>query len=231
MSLRASAHTGVAIRVPAEKRCKPVGLRANSQLLRIRREKLLSVMSYRKEYGLPRRFAPRNDMQKVGRCARAQGRNDMQKLAGCLRVQERATMANLQCFSYSPKGLLFVLCCRRSYGLPRRGAAAPLLAMTCRNMRRACVCKNALPVYCRNWPLYPQKGAGWRQSKGVAALPAGDISIPQAGGETQGLFPHRAENRPHRGIFRRNRTLHSLRQKPGLPINRRPGFPTDRTPP
>ena len=76
-------------------------------------------------------------------------------------------------------------------------------AMTCRNMRRACVCKdamicnnlpgacvckNALPVYCRNWPLYPQKGAGWRQSKGVAALPAGDISIPQAGGKHKAFF-------------------------------------------
>ena len=31
-------------------------------------------MHYRKENGLPRRFAPRNDMQKVGRCARVQER-------------------------------------------------------------------------------------------------------------------------------------------------------------
>ena len=66
--------------------------RANSQFLRIRREKLLSVMSYRKEYGLPRRFAPRNDMLKTGRCARVQGRNDMQKVGRCARVQGRNDM-------------------------------------------------------------------------------------------------------------------------------------------
>ena len=79
-------------------------------------------MSYRKEYGLPRRFAPRNDMQKVGRCARVQGRNDMQKLAGCLRVQERAAMANPQPLLYSPKVLLLVLPHCKENGLPRRFA-------------------------------------------------------------------------------------------------------------
>ena len=84
MSLRTSAHTGAAIRVPAEMPGKTVVHRANSQLLRICREELLFVLCCCKENGLPRRFAPRNDMQKVGRCARVQGRNDMQKLAGCL---------------------------------------------------------------------------------------------------------------------------------------------------
>ena len=64
MSLRASAHTGVAIRVPAEMPGKSVVLRANSQLFRIRREELLFVMCCRRRNGLPRRFAPRNDMLK-----------------------------------------------------------------------------------------------------------------------------------------------------------------------
>ena len=64
-------------------------------------------MHYRKENGLPRRFAPRNDMQ---------------KLAGCLRVQERAAMANPQPLSYSPKVLLSAMPCRKEYGLPRRFA-------------------------------------------------------------------------------------------------------------
>ena len=70
------------------------------------------------------------------------------------------------------------------------GACGCKDAMICNNLPGACVCKNALPVYCRNWPLYPQKGAGWRQSKGggVAALPAGDISIPQAGGKHKAFF-------------------------------------------
>ena len=69
--------------------------------------------------GLPRRFAPRNDMlktgrcarvqgrndmQKVGRCARVQGRNDMQKLAGCLRVQRRNAVQNLAGYLHLPGG-------------------------------------------------------------------------------------------------------------------------------
>ncbi len=64
MSLRTSAHTGAAIRVPAEKLCKLAILRANLWRFSDSPEVLLSVMSYRREYGLPRRFAPRNDMQK-----------------------------------------------------------------------------------------------------------------------------------------------------------------------
>ncbi len=90
MSLRTSAHTGVAIRVPAGKPGKLVGLKANSLRLAYSPKVLLFVLPHCKENGLPRRFAPRNDMQKVGRCARVQGRNDMQKLAGCLRLPEGA---------------------------------------------------------------------------------------------------------------------------------------------
>ena len=42
--------------------------------------------------------------------------------------------ANSWRFSYSPKVVLFVLRCRKGNGLPRRGAAAPLLAMTSINL-------------------------------------------------------------------------------------------------
>ena len=68
MSLRTSAHTGAAIRVPAGKLYKLVILRANSQHFSDSPKVLLSVMPCRKEYGLPRRFAPRNDMLKFAAC-------------------------------------------------------------------------------------------------------------------------------------------------------------------
>ncbi len=48
---------------------KSVVLRANSQLFRIRREELLFGLCCRRSYGLPRRFAPRNDMQKFAACS------------------------------------------------------------------------------------------------------------------------------------------------------------------
>ena len=51
----------------------------------------------------------RNDMQKVGRCARVQGRNDMLKTGRCQRLQERITGANLQLFRISLK--CYVLFC------------------------------------------------------------------------------------------------------------------------
>ena len=95
---------------------------------------------------MPRRFAPRNDMQ---------------KLAGCLRVQERAAMANLQlfricpkyCFSFCPTARrtdchvasLLAMTCRRWAGV--RGCKD---AMTCKNLPGACVCKDAMP--CKTLP-------------------------------------------------------------------------------
>ena len=85
---RTLGRRGVAIRFPAEKPGKLAPLRANSQPLSYSPKVLLSAMPCRKENGLPRRFAPRNDMQ---------------KLAGCLRVQERAAMANSQLFRICPK--------------------------------------------------------------------------------------------------------------------------------
>ena len=64
-------------------------------------------MPHRRGYGLPRRFAPRNDMQKP---------------AACPREQLRAAMANLLRFPYSPEALLSATPHRRGYGLPRRFA-------------------------------------------------------------------------------------------------------------
>ena len=70
MSLRTSAHTGAAIRVPAGKLGKLALLQANPQHLSYSPEVLLSVAPCRREYGLSRRFAPRNDMQKIAACPR-----------------------------------------------------------------------------------------------------------------------------------------------------------------
>ena len=92
MSLRTSAHTGVAIRFPAEMPGKTVVHRANSQLLRICREELLFVMCCRKEYGLPRRFAPRNDMQRLAVCSRRKN-----VLQGQLRTRLRIHPAARPC--------------------------------------------------------------------------------------------------------------------------------------
>ena len=61
MSLRASAHTGVAIRFPAEKLGKSVGLKANSLRPAYSPKVLLYCYALPRGYGLPRRFAPRND--------------------------------------------------------------------------------------------------------------------------------------------------------------------------
>ena len=68
LSLRTSAHTGVAIRNPAGKLGKLALLRANSSCFSYLPKVFLFVLWYCKEYGLPRRFAPRNDMQKFAAC-------------------------------------------------------------------------------------------------------------------------------------------------------------------
>ena len=61
MSLRTSAHTGVAIRIPAGMPGKLAAVWANSWRFSDLPKVLLFVLCCRKEYGLPRRFAPRND--------------------------------------------------------------------------------------------------------------------------------------------------------------------------
>ena len=138
MSLRTSAHTGVAIRVPAEIPGKTVVHRANSQLLRICREELLFVLCCCKENGLPRRFAPRNDMLKTGRCQR---------------LQERITGANLQLFRICPK-YCFSFCptARRT-----DCHVASLLAMTCRRWAGVSVCKNVSPGQIRSFYVFAVK--------------------------------------------------------------------------
>ena len=67
------------------------------------------------ESGLPRRFAPRNDMQKS---------------AGRLRLQERSTRGNAQKVRIRRRYFLFVLSYRRRADCP----VASLLAMTCNNL-------------------------------------------------------------------------------------------------
>ena len=57
---------------PAGKLGKLVVLRANSLRLTNSPEVLLSVTPYRRRSGLPRRFAPRNDRQKLAACPRLQ---------------------------------------------------------------------------------------------------------------------------------------------------------------
>ena len=62
---------------------------------RIRPKYCCFVMPCRRGCGLPRRFAPRNDMQKLVRCQR---------------LQERPARANPQPVTYLPEVLLIVLC-------------------------------------------------------------------------------------------------------------------------
>ena len=89
MSLRTSAHTGVAIRVPAGKGNDKCAFGRIRSIFSYSPKVLLSVMLYCKENGLPRRCAPRNDMLKENRFCGCKNvvRNGMQRLAGCLRVQ------------------------------------------------------------------------------------------------------------------------------------------------
>ena len=129
MSLRTSAHTGVAIRIPAEKPGKSVVLRANSSCFSYSPKVLLLVLPHCKENGLLRRFAPRNDMQKFAACPRLQGRTTRQA-RNRLRIR-------LKCY---------VLFCAAA-GVTDCHVAS-LLAMTCRNLPRVRACKDAMT--CRN---------------------------------------------------------------------------------
>ena len=142
LSLRTSAHTGVAIRIPAEEPGKSVVLRANSSCFSYLPKVFLFVLWYCKEYGLPRRSAPRNDMQKLAACQRLQQRGAGQIRTHLPSLSLRTSAhtgvairipaeepgksvvlrANSSCFSYLPKVFLFVLWYCKEYGLPRRSA-------------------------------------------------------------------------------------------------------------
>ena len=171
MSLRTSAHTGVAIRVPAEKRCKPVGLKANSLRLAYSPKVLLFVLSHCKEYGLPRRFAPRNDMLKFAMylhsiwalpvyCRKA----SLQPLTRHRLLHVIANQCAHWCGNPFPRRntwqadccsgkfvMLFVFAQSiASRSAPLQGEAdchvASLLAMTCRNLPPVRACNYALPA-------------------------------------------------------------------------------------
>ena len=89
LSLRASAHTGVAIRIPAEEPGKLAAVWANSSCFSYLPKVFLFVLWYCKGNGLPRRFAPRNDMLKFAGCSHSNAlvRNDMRKVETCQRCQ------------------------------------------------------------------------------------------------------------------------------------------------
>ncbi len=174
MSLRTSAHTGVAIRVPAEMPGKLALLRANPQPLSYSPKVLLSAMPCRKECGLPRRFAPRNDMQKLAACQHNTWALPVYCRKASLQSQTRCRLQHVianQCAhlwqSASPQKCLaswhhfgqirspFRI--RPKYYSPLCPAArrtdchvASLLAMTCRNLPGVCVCKNVLPWQIRS---------------------------------------------------------------------------------
>ena len=80
---------------PAGKPDKLAAVWVNSLDIAYSPKVLLAVMLRCKENGLPRRFAPRNDMQKLVRCQR---------------LQERPARANPQPVTYLPEVLLIVLC-------------------------------------------------------------------------------------------------------------------------
>ncbi len=151
MSLRTSAHTGVAIRVPAEKLCKLAILRANLWRFSDSPKVLLFVLLYCEENGLSRRFAPRNDsggrplhpltpgkflrtLRAKRPCTRTHASSFSMSLrtsahtGAAIRVPAEKLCklailrANLWRFSDSPKVLLFVLLYCEENGLPRRFA-------------------------------------------------------------------------------------------------------------
>ncbi len=165
--------------LPAEIPDMSVVLRANSQCFSYSPKVLLFVMYCRKEYGLPRRFAPRNDRGEASLppltrprplrtprtkrpCPRA---HVLPSACHCEPVRTLAWQsvfpaeipdmsvvlrANSQCFSYSPKVLLFVMYCRRSADCH----VASLLAMTCKNLPPV----RTIPGHCRctaEAPLHP----------------------------------------------------------------------------
>ena len=105
MSLRTSAHTGAAIRIPAGMPGKLAAVWANSWRFSDLPKVLLFVLCCRKEYGLPRRFASRNDMQRLAVCLRR--KNALQgQLRTRLRIHPAAppcTRRNAPAFCLSPR--------------------------------------------------------------------------------------------------------------------------------
>ena len=207
MSLRTSAHTGAAIRFPAGKLGKLALLRANPYALsriRLRRCSLLCAAAGVTDCHVASLLAMTcKNLPCVciipGHCRCTAGKppcNRSNASSFCMSLRTSAhtgvairfpaempgklalLRANPQCFSYSPKVLLFVLRYRRSYGLPRRGAAAPLLAMTCSNLQRGCIAR----TQCHAEICYVPAYAG-----AVAASAPGLYRAGTAGDQPAGL--------------------------------------------
>ena len=118
---------------------------------------LLSVMPCRRGYGLPRRFAPRNDMQKLAACAHGK---DVMPGKFVTPHEFALSTAVLLCPAAGRSGLS-----RRC--APRNDMQKENRFCGCKNVvpndmlkLAACPCNTgALPVYCRNSPLQPGQTA------------------------------------------------------------------------
>ena len=173
MSLRTSAHTGVAIRIPAEMPGKLAAVRANSLRLTYLPKVLFSVLCYCKENGLPRRSAPRNDKGEGRPCTRAHvlpsachcacpcTRRSAPAFCMSLRTsahtgvairipaEEAKSKRHLGRIRYALRicreELLFGLCCRRRDGLPRRFAPRNDRSGRCAHTRAGVQCTTFPP--------------------------------------------------------------------------------------
>ena len=178
MSLRTSAHTGVAIRIPAGKGNDKCAFGRIRSIFSYSPKALLSAMLCCKENGLPRRCAPRNDMLKFAAYQRLQGRSPSGKTRNrlpvcleappCIRwrvpvfcmslrtsahtgVAIRFPCGNTKQIAALKANLQLLRVCPKYYWLAKyfcREAdchVAALLAMTCRDLPGACVCKDVLP--------------------------------------------------------------------------------------
>ena len=119
MSLRTSAHTGVAIRSPAAVQNEKLYFGQIRKVLRICPNSLPTGQVSLRGYGLPRRFAPRNDMLKVVTRLRLQGRG-ARKVCG---TRSRVSVCNCvppgHCRKSGPcPGGRLRFICRKSGGRP-----------------------------------------------------------------------------------------------------------------
>ena len=89
LSLRTSAHTGVAIRSPRRGAWQAGCCSGKFVVLFGFAQSIAFHFVLPQENGLPRRFAPRNDMQKFAKCSHSNAlvRNDMRKVETCQRCQ------------------------------------------------------------------------------------------------------------------------------------------------
>ncbi len=177
MSLRTSAHTGVAIRIPAGKPSKLVLLQANPYaLFRIRPKYCFLLCSAARRCGLPRRFAPRNDrggtsLHPLTRlCLLHVIANQCAHWCG----NPRPRRGTWQVGSTSGKFVALFRICLRHCSLVCAAArrtdchVASLLAMTCRNMRRVSTAMTWCQANSQHFSVFA------RSTAFCYALPQGD---------------------------------------------------------